>query len=227
MLFFECPDLLCTTGYKRHARALAFASALALLAGSLTTYAQPAIPAATASAPAAAVASGPRWADLTPPQQIVLKPLAPTWETLEPARKRKWISVAQTYPRLAPAEQEKMQSRMAEWAALSPRERAVARFNFAETKKVSPSDRSANWDAYQALPVEDRQKLAAKAAPPPTGAAIAPKQSTPDKVTPVPITRHTAAATGGGGNPVPPAIDRKTLLPQAPKPVKAASTPAS
>ena len=120
-----------------------------------------------------------------------------------------------------------MQSRMVEWAALSPRERAVARLNFAETKKVPSTDRAANWDAYQALPAEDRQKLAAKATTPPPGAAIAPKQSNTSKVTPVPVTRHTPSAQAGSGNVVAPVIDRKTLLPQAPKPAKAASSPAS
>ncbi|OYT93006.1 MAG: hypothetical protein CFE43_05720 [Burkholderiales bacterium PBB3] len=196
-----------------------------MLGAASQVQAQPAAPVAPSSAAVPAVSSGPRWSELTPAQQMTLKPLAPTWESLEPARKRKWLSLATTYPRLTAVEQEKMQSRMAEWAALSPRERAVARLNFAETKKVPPADRAANWDAYQALSPEDRQKLAAKARPAPVGAAIAPKQSTPDKVTPVPVTRHTSANDKPKGSVVSPSIDRKTLLPQAPKTVKAASEP--
>ncbi|OYU44070.1 MAG: hypothetical protein CFE44_14930 [Burkholderiales bacterium PBB4] len=205
---------------------LALVFTVALIFGVQTSTAQPV---STGNSPGITTpnSAGPRWSDLTPAQQSSLKPLAPTWDTLEAARKRKWIAVAQSYPRLTPAEQEKMQSRMVEWAALSPRERAVARLNFAETKKVPSTDRAANWDAYQALPAEDRQKLAAKANPPPSGAAIAPKQSTTGKVTPVPVTRHTPTAQVGNGSAVAPVIDRKTLLPQVQKPAKAASSPSS
>lgn len=199
-------------------------TACILLCGMFTVQAQPAAVATSVSPAAPAVLSGPAWTELTPAQQTILKPLAPTWESLDPARKRKWLAVATSYPRLGAVEQEKMQSRMAQWAALSPRERAVARLNFAETKKVSPSDRAANWDAYQALSPEDRQKLAAKARTAPLGAAIAPKQSNSDKVTPVPVTRHTPAGNKPPGV-APPAIDRKTLLPQAPKPIRSASEP--
>jgi hypothetical protein len=187
--------------------------------------AQPVLPAVFASAPKPVPTVGPHWKDLSTDQQAILKPLAPTWDSLDSARKRKWLSLAQSYPRLGLPEQEKMQSRMSEWAALTPREREMARLNFAETKKVPPSDRTANWDAYQALPVEDRQKLAAKATPAPAGAAIAPKHATGDKVTPVPVTRHTAAANTPAGEPAAPGINRKTLLPQPTKPVPAASAP--
>lgn len=170
------------------------------------------------------VASGPKWKELTPNQQTALAPLAASWESLEPARKRKWLSVAQTYPQLAPAEQAKLQGRMAEWAALSPRERAVARFNFAESKKLPASDRAANWDAYKALPPEDRQKFVAQAASAPKSAALAPKRPGVDKVTPVPVTRRTSTTDRERAEAVAPSLDRKTLLPQAPKPVKAAAS---
>lgn len=174
------------------------------------------------------VASGPLWRELTPGQQSVLAPLATSWDSLEPARKRKWMSVAQTYPQLAPAEQAKLQGRMAEWAALSPRDRALARLNYSESKKLPAADRAANWDAYKALPPEDRQKFVAKAASAPKSAALAPKRSTVDKVTPVPLTRRTPSEERNHTGVAAPAIDRKTLLPKPivpPKPT--ASSPAS
>lgn len=205
-------------------RSLALLCTYAMAASTYSVQSQVITPAAPVTNTVTSSLSGPRWSDLSPGQQVILNPLAPTWESLDPARKRKWLAVATSYPRLSPVEQENIQSRMAEWAALSPRERAVARLNFAETKKLPPSERAANWDAYQSLSPEDRQKLADKARPAPVGAAVAPKQSTAEKVTPVPVTRHTPAIDKNNGI-VPPSIDRKTLLPQAPKPVKTPSEP--
>ena len=61
------------------------------------------------------------------------------------------------------AEQDKLHSRMSEWAALSPQQRTQARLNFGETKRLSPDDKKAKWEAYQALPAEEKRKLAASA----------------------------------------------------------------
>lgn len=204
-------------------------SALALACAMAPAWGQvPPVAANPSAQSKPAVTAGPLWGELSASQQKVLAPLAASWESLEPARKRKWMAVAQTYPQMAPAEQTKLQGRMAEWAALSPRERAVARLNFSESKKLPASDRAANWDAYKALPPEDRQKFVAKAASAPKSAALAPKRSTVDKVTPVPVTRRTPTAELASSGVVAPTIDRKTLLPQVPKPAKAAaSSPAN
>lgn len=204
--------------------------ALMLVAEIGSALAQASVPTSAPKAPSTVLAtavSGPSWSELSASQQKILQPLASIWASLEPARKRKWIAMALTYPQKAPAEQEKLQARMADWAALSPRERAVARLNFAETKKLpAAANRAANWDVYQALPPEDKQKFAEKAVSAPKGAALSPKQSSPDKVTPVPVTRHTPAEQRAAASAATPTINRKTLLPQAPQPVKSVSAPA-
>lgn len=204
-------------------------SAIALLCALAPAWGQvPPVAAASVAKTPPALASGPQWSELSQNQQRVLAPLAASWESLEAARKRKWMAVAQTYAQLTPEEQAKLQSRMVEWAALSPRERAVARLNFSETKKLPASDRAANWDAYKALPPEDKQKFITQAASAPKSAALAPKRSTVDKVTPVPVTRRTPVAERAGAGASAPTIDRKTLLPQVAKPIKsAASSPAN
>jgi hypothetical protein len=79
-----------------------------------------------------------------------------------------------------------MHSRMADWAALNPKDREQARLNFAQTKKTAPADRTANWEAYQALSPQDREKLAAKAKIKPAGAAIVVKPVAPEKMVAVP-----------------------------------------
>jgi hypothetical protein len=73
------------------------------------------------------------------------------------------------------ADRERVQARMAEWARLTPAERARARLQFQESRQFSPADRQALWDAYQALPADERRALAQRPAPAtPTAPAAAP-----------------------------------------------------
>ena len=53
---------------------------------------------------------------------------------------------------------------MVEWAKLTPAERGQARLRFEEARQLPVPDRSERWRAYQALPPEQRQQLAARAA---------------------------------------------------------------
>jgi hypothetical protein len=127
----------------------------------------------------------PSWSELTPEQQQALQPLASNWPTLSEAQKRKWIALSRNYRQMKPDEQAKLHSRMNEWVALSPQQRTLARLNFAETKNLSPDDKKAKWEAYQALPPEEKRKLAAGAGgkPSPTAAAVKP---VPQKLANVP-----------------------------------------
>jgi hypothetical protein len=131
------------------------------------------------------------WASLNPAQQSALAPLAKSWESLSEGQKRKWIAISKGYPALTAPEKEKMHGRMVEWAALSPKDRELARLNFAQTKAVPKSDRAAEWEAYQALSPEEKQKLASTVTTKPVGAAVSPKPVSPDKLAAVPVTRHT------------------------------------
>lgn len=123
----------------------------------------------------------PTWAELTPAQQQALAPLTGSWSRLSEAHKRKWLAVSQNYPTMPPGEQARLHTRMAEWAALTPQQRVQARRNYFEAQAVPDTDRKAKWEAYQALPAEEKRKLAAKAkaskpAAPPTAAAVQPAQ---------------------------------------------------
>jgi hypothetical protein len=170
-----------------------------LLAFSMPGFAQTAKQAVTASAPgkppatplpAKPVASKPVWAELTVQQQTALRPLAPGWDTISEAQKRKWLEISKGYPSLTPEGQSIMHSRMTEWVGLSAQQRAQARLNFAKTKELSkeltPEEKQAKWQTYQALSVEEKQKLAAKASPKSLGAATAVKPVPPQKLAVVP-----------------------------------------
>ena len=155
------------------------------------------------------------WLSLTRVEQTALAPLAKHWNGLSEGQKRKWHAIAKTYPGLAQPEQEKLHSRMVEWAALSAKDREVARLNFARTKSVAKSDRAANWEAYQALSLDERKKLAEDAKGRPVGAAVAVKPLTADKLAKVPVTRHTPESERTAAAAQIP-LNRNTLLPPLP-----------
>ena len=147
---------------------------------------------------------------------MALAPLAGTWGTLTEGHKRKWLALSQNYPNLPPGEQARVHSRMAEWAALSPQQRTQARLNFAESKTVPTQDKKAAWEAYQALPPEEKRKLAAgaaaaKPAPPPTAVAVKPVPE--QKLTKVPKPRKQDLGSPRIAG-VPAQLDQNTLLPQ-------------
>jgi hypothetical protein len=165
------------------------------------SLAQTALPSGPASAPVTGkpslipqpvkpVISRPTWAELTPMQQQALKPLASSWNTINDGQKRKWLEISKNYPSLPPEGQSTMHSRMNDWVMLSPQQRAQARLNFGKTKELSgqltPEEKKAKWETYQALSAEEKQKLAAKASPKPTGAATAVKPVAPQKLADVP-----------------------------------------
>lgn len=198
------------------------APATAMGVGPAKTASASARPASAASAPRTARASTrPLWSELTPPQQQALAPLAATWQTINEAQKRKWLVISQSYERLPPPEQAKLHGRMTEWVALSPQQRTQARLNFAESKQLSADDKKAKWEEYQALPAEQKSKLAAGAAsaakPPATAAAV--KPASPQKLVIVP--------KSGDAKPpriaaAPNQVDHNTLLPQQVQPSSSA-----
>lgn len=170
-----------------------------MLAFPITSFAQSPKPAITASGPGKPpatalptkpMASKPVWAELTVQQQIALRPLSPGWDTISEAQKRKWLEISKGYPSLTPEGQTIMHSRMTEWVGLSAQQRAQARLNFAQTKELSkeltPEEKKARWQSYQALSLEEKQKLASKASPKPAGAATAIKPVPPQKLAVVP-----------------------------------------
>jgi len=170
-------------------------------------------PAVTKASNAPMTSSQPTWQDLTPAQQVSLRPLAAHWSSLDSARKRKWIALAANYSALAPPEQAKLHSRMTEWASLSPKQRDQARLNFAQSKQISPTQKAATWEAYQALSPEEKQKLAKSASPKPAGAATAAKPVAPDKLTKIPLRKPTKQASEVPA--IGQSVNRNTLLPRA------------
>lgn len=165
-------------------------------------------------APPARAEARPTWAELTPPQQQALAPLAASWRTLGEAHKRKWLALSENFSTMPPPEQARLHSRMTEWAALSVQQRNAARLNYAEARKVAPSEKRAKWEAYQALPPEEKRRLAGKAAakPTPPGTALAVKPVPQQQLARVPKSKK---ADGGAKIAVIPGqVDNNTLLPQ-------------
>ena len=121
--------------------------------------------AGTASSASASVREeGVRWSALTPPQREALAPLERDWPGIDAPRKQKWIALAARFNTLSPDERARINARMVEWAKLTPAERGQARLRFEEARQLPVPDRGERWRAYQALPPEQREELAARAA---------------------------------------------------------------
>ena len=145
--------------------AVAIAAAAGFLAsGALAAQAEGAGPSGTVPAAAAAKVEpgGPAWVELSPAHRKVLAPLASDWNGLDARSKERWIDVAGRYPKMKPDEQQRANQRMGEWSHMSVAERTQARMNFQEASSLTKEEREARWKAYQALPEEKKQELAAK-----------------------------------------------------------------
>lgn len=146
-------------------RAIGAGIAFAALVAAGSAGAQAATAGAPAShAPAAAIAGKPMWKDLSKPQQVALDPLQAEWDQMDASRKRKWLEIANRYSSMKVDEQQRVQERMRDWLKLTPEERRQARENYTLSKKIDKGEKSAQWEQYQALPDEEKRKLAAEAA---------------------------------------------------------------
>ena len=163
------------------------------------------------------------WRALSGEQRAALQPLEKLWPTLGADQQRKWVALSANYSRMSPEERSTLQSRMAEWVNLTPAQRTQARLNFGEVRKVPADEKRAKWEEYQALPAEERERLASDRPSPPGGAAPALRPAPTDRLLrpvrpPVPVSPSPA-----GPLPPPPPLDRHTLLPQPPQPVASES----
>lgn len=137
----------------------------ALACAAQTPMAKAPVPAAApGTAPTRTAEQGPTWASLSPAQRAALEPLRQDWPSIDAGRKQKWLEVVQRFSSLTAAERERVQERMAQWARMTPAERGRARLQFQESRQIPAQERQALWEAYQALPTEERQALAAQAA---------------------------------------------------------------
>jgi hypothetical protein len=115
---------------------------------------------------AASQSNGPEWRSLRAEHRKALAPLEQDWSRLDNAQKQKWIEVAVRMPGMPSVERRRIQDRMSEWSNMTPAERGAARLRFLQAQGTDPEDRRARWEAYQALPGDQKKKLAARAAPP-------------------------------------------------------------
>ena len=157
-----------------------------------------AVPTATSSA----------WRQLTPMQRQALAPLGAQWSALTAQQQAKWLTISKNFTQLPVADQVTMHSRMADWVDLSPQQRNLARLNFNQMQSLPKEDKKAKWEAYQALPAEEKRLLSESTASPAKSAAPTIK----------PLEAHrlvqTPAKASSGAAPQTAVIDRKTLLPR-------------
>lgn len=203
---------------SRHMRlrtALKLGGAWLLSACLSTAAAQPSEPQTPSAAPgqASAPKALPRstskaWQQLTPQQKQALAPLGAQWEGLTPRQRNKWLAISTNFTQLSVADQITMHARMANWVTLSPQQRNLARLNFNKLQNLPKEDKKAKWEAYQALPAEEKRLLSAGSKPLPKNAAPTAKPLEPHRLVQTPL-----KAAHGSAPATTIAIDRKTLLP--------------
>jgi hypothetical protein len=199
-----------------HARRLA-GRAAALVCGVLA--------AAAVSAVWAAPESSPAWTNLTAAQRQALSPLQRDWSSLDANRKQKWLQVAERFPNLPHEERQRVQERMAEWARMTPAERASARLQFQQARQVPAAERQAQWQAYQALPADERAALAqaqqarkaARPAAPSAGATGATGAAGPT-ASPASVQTGKATATAAGPQQLPQLAGKRNIVLATPVP---------
>lgn len=125
---------------------------------------RPSRPAAIAQPGTSALASAPKWAELTPAQRALLAPLETDWASLSDVQRSKWVNATPMLATLSEPELGRLHERMRDWSKLTPAERRDARIAYQFARQVDVERRQARWEAYQALPPEKRQELAEKAA---------------------------------------------------------------
>lgn len=105
------------------------------------------------------------WGSLSANQRNVLAPLERDWSTIPPAQQQKWIELSNRFGAMPMDEKARVQQRMTDWSRLTPQERARARLNFQEARPLGREERQQQWEAYRALPAEQRRELAERARP--------------------------------------------------------------
>lgn len=159
------------------------------------------------------------WRSLDAEQRAALQPLAALWPSLGSDQQRKWIALSRNYGRMTPEERAVLQGRMTEWASLTPAQRTQARLNFGEVRKVPADERRAKWEEYQALPAQERERLAHDRPPAPRGAAPALRPAPTSKLLRPAKPAAAAVAEESASEPAVRALNRNTLLPQSAEPV--------
>jgi hypothetical protein len=103
------------------------------------------------------------WSALTPKQQVLLAPLERDWPEISDAQRSKWLSATPTLATMSGEEIKRVHDRIRDWTLLSGSERLNARISFQVSRQLTPEQRQARWEAYQALPADERRALAEKA----------------------------------------------------------------
>jgi hypothetical protein len=152
------------------------------------------------------------WQSLNKRQKLALAPLGGQWHELTSQQRQKWLTLSNNFFQLSDEEQLTLHGRMREWAALSPRQRSQARFHFNTTQSLSAEDKRTQWEAYQALSEQEKNKLSSGPKPPVKSAARSFAPPSTRLVSPplLPVNTTRAIQRVAPSKPIHP----KTLLPQ-------------
>jgi hypothetical protein len=139
----------------------AHALAQATPAGAVAPQAKTAAPSLTVEIPGLQKADPLAWSRLSAAEHTALAPYAGVWDTFSAERKKKWLKIAARYPKMSPEAQKRLHEQMGEWVHMTPEQRRIARENYQISKNLPRETRQNAWKAYQQLPEDQKEKLAA------------------------------------------------------------------
>lgn len=151
------------------------------------------------------IATKPSWKSLSPAQQQALAPLAGEWDSMDSLRKQKWLAIGNRYAKMSPAEQERVQTRMRDWLKLTPEQRRTVRQSYNSTQKLNPDQKSAQWQEYQQLSDEQKQKFEKQKPPPAPATAVPHAKSKPAALLPRAVEPLHETTVAPGSSPAAPA----------------------
>jgi hypothetical protein len=94
--------------------------------------------------------SGYLWADLTPGQHEILKPLEGRWDHLTKYQRRALLQTAEKYPKLTPEQQKRYTERLVEWTHLTRAERIAVRKTYRQLAALAPEKQAEVSRAWRA-----------------------------------------------------------------------------
>ena len=233
-VFFGCMIAIAVTYAATYSRFHPQPAAIAAATNGAPVLGSAAI-ALTADLASLPAAGGPlSWARLTTAQHVALAPFADQWDAFSDARKRKWLKIAARFPKMTPDAQNRLHERMTEWVGMTPEQRRVARENYQVAKDLSAQARERAWRAYQQLPAEQKERLAAAERRRRPTVVSAPPSGKADRDVsrlvnahnhPAGTTKTAAGQPASGSVAAPPAVASSTAgAPAAPTPASPADT---
>ena len=124
----------------------------------------------TANAKNRKLSKQPLWAQLSPEQHNLLRPLEHQWDQLSSLERKHLLAAAKRYATMSKQQQERYASRLLQWSKMTIEQRNQARKRYAEYAKIQKEARleiEKKWEAQQAVSAQTPKEITDASTPKP------------------------------------------------------------